>query len=111
MKIIRQGDNVFCCTGCQTVYGLLNESGLGAYYGLDAENPGISMRKVAEDSRFEYLDDPTVLHKVLDFSDGKEARVTLKTPQIHCASCIWLLEKSASTQPGCYVCRGLLRSP
>ncbi|KPP99140.1 MAG: Cu2+-exporting ATPase CcoI [Bacteroidetes bacterium HLUCCA01] len=98
-EIIRQGDNVFCCTGCQTVYGLLNESGLGAYYGLDAENPGISMRKVAEDSRFEYLDDPTVLHKVLDFSDGKEARVTLKTPQIHCASCIWLLENLHRLNP------------
>jgi P-type Cu+ transporter len=91
-EIIRQEEAVFCCTGCQTVFGLLNESGLGAYYGLDKDQPGINMRKVAEDSRFEYLDDPSVQQKILDFTDGQLARVTLKTPQIHCASCIWLLE-------------------
>ncbi|MCC5926482.1 MAG: heavy metal translocating P-type ATPase metal-binding domain-containing protein [Bacteroidetes bacterium] len=91
-EIIRQDELVFCCTGCQTVYGLLHESGLGSYYDMNAETPGISMRKVADDARFEYLDDPSVLHQVVDFTDGKQARVTLKTPQIHCASCIWLLE-------------------
>jgi P-type Cu+ transporter len=98
-EIIHQGDAVFCCTGCQTVFGLLNESGLGAYYGLDKDQPGINMRKVAEDTRFEYLDDPSVQHEILDFSDGQLARVTLKTPQIHCASCIWLLENLHRLNP------------
>lgn len=91
-EIIRQDNLVFCCTGCQTVYGLLQESGLGSYYDMNADTPGISMRTVIADNRFDYLDDPTILHQIVDFTDGKQARITLKTPQIHCASCIWLLE-------------------
>ncbi|MCH8495496.1 MAG: heavy metal translocating P-type ATPase metal-binding domain-containing protein, partial [Balneolales bacterium] len=98
-EIIRKDEAVFCCTGCQTVYGLLHESGLGAYYDIDSSEPGISMRKVANDTRFDYLDDTSVLHKILDFTDGKQARVTLKTPQIHCASCIWLLENLHRLNP------------
>jgi P-type Cu+ transporter len=98
-ELISVGEQNFCCTGCQTVYGLLHESGLGAYYDLNSDRPGITMRHLSEDNRFEHLDDPTVLHKVLDFSDGSMARVTLKTPQIHCASCIWLLENLNRLNP------------
>lgn len=98
-EIIRKDEAVFCCNGCQTVYGLLHDSGLGAYYDIDSSEPGISMRKVANDTRFDYLDDTSVLHKILDFTDGKQARVTLKTPQIHCASCIWLLENLHRLNP------------
>lgn len=90
--LISEADLHFCCTGCQTVYGLLHQHGLGTYYALDSDRPGISMRSLQSDNRFEHLDDPSILHKLLDFSDGSTARVTLKTPQIHCASCIWLLE-------------------
>ncbi len=83
---------VFCCQGCEVVYTLLHESGLGNYYSLDSSNPGISMRNTDHENRFEYLDNADVSERILDFTDGKSARVTLKTPQIHCASCIWLLE-------------------
>ena len=98
-ELIRQNELSFCCTGCQTVYGLLQESGLGSYYQMDAGTPGISMRSVGDDHRFDYLDDPGVFQQVVDFSDGKQARVTLKTPQIHCASCIWLLENLHRLNP------------
>lgn len=95
---ILEGVNSFCCTGCNTVYNLLHESGLAAYYELDENTPGISMRK-ASTKRFEHLDDPTVSHRILDFTDGKTARVTFKTPQIHCSSCIWLLENLHRLNP------------
>lgn len=86
------GDAHFCCHGCHTVYDLLNESGLGSFYKIDQENPGISMRKVKQASQFSHLDDPQVMQPLLDFNDGKTARVTLRLPQIHCSSCIYLLE-------------------
>ncbi len=98
-ETITSGDAVFCCTGCHTVYDLLNESGLGTYYDIEEEAPGISMKKVAQMKRFEHLDDPSVQHKLLDYTDGKVANVTFKTPQIHCSSCIWLLENLHRLNP------------
>lgn len=94
-----QAGEQFCCHGCKTVYELLNESGLSSYYDIEENTPGISMRKVKRSAQFAHLDDPTVKQKLLDFSDEKQARVTLKLPQIHCSSCIYLLENLHKIEP------------
>ncbi len=82
----------FCCNGCQLVYSLLKENELDGFYSLK-ENPRLSLKDAKEGSAFDYLDDETVSQKLLDFCEGNTARLTLKIPQIHCHSCIWLLEK------------------
>lgn len=86
-------DKYFCCLGCKTVYEILNEGNLCKYYEID-KTPGVSLKKVKpEQSRKNsYLDDPLVISKLLDFTDGKLAKISLFIPQIHCSSCIWLLE-------------------
>ncbi len=99
-ELISSGDNSFCCHGCQTVYELLSESGLSSYYSLDKDTPGISMRKAKKSKEFAHLDDPAVGQKLLDFNDGKQARVTLRLPQIHCSSCIYLLENLHKLEKG-----------
>jgi len=80
----------FCCEGCRTVYEILNTNGLCQYYNID-ETAGISLRGKRKEE-YAFLDDPEVLKRLVQFSDGKTARITLFLPQIHCASCIWLLE-------------------
>jgi Cu+-exporting ATPase len=81
----------FCCAGCKTVYFLLHDHDLQQYYQLE-QQPGLKPRLEAYANRFAYLDDPAVRDKLLDFDDGRTARVRLSIPQIHCSSCIWLLE-------------------
>lgn len=83
----------FCCTGCQTVYQLLNENKLGNYYQLDAV-PGIKLNdtEAPSDDKYAFLDLPEIQEKLLDFSDGQVAKLRFFIPGIHCASCIWLLE-------------------
>jgi Cu+-exporting ATPase len=83
-------DQTFCCEGCKTVYEILNDNGLCKYYELD-ENAGISLKGKSQVA-FAYLDEPEVRDKLIDFSDGEKTRVTFYLPQIHCSSCIWLLE-------------------
>jgi len=83
-------DKAFCCTGCKTVYELLQENNLCTYYDID-QNPGISFKK-SRASRFEYLDDESVRGALVKFSDGTIAKTIFYLPNIHCASCIWLLE-------------------
>jgi len=95
---IRLEDKSFCCEGCRTVYEILNDNGLCRYYDID-ENAAFSL-KGKKQAEYAFLDDPDVQEKLIDFSDGQQTRVTFYLPQIHCASCIWLLENLYKLSPG-----------
>ena len=87
---IRIDEKLFCCNGCKTVYEILDQNKLCNYYNLD-QTPGISPN-LNFGSRFDYLDDPSTIQKLLDFQDENISKVTFHIPQMHCSSCIWLLE-------------------
>ena len=91
-------DKTFCCEGCKTVFEILNDNGMCRYYDLD-ENAGISLKGKAQEE-YAFLDDPDVREKIIDFSDTHRTKVTFFIPQIHCASCIWLLENLYKLSPG-----------
>lgn len=82
--------NDFCCEGCKLVYGMLQENDLCTYYELEPR-AGISF-KGRKQEHFAFLDDAQLRERLIDFSDGHITRVRFHLPQIHCASCIWLLE-------------------
>ena len=82
----------FCCNGCLTVYQLLNENKLYNYYNLE-ENPGIKVETTAFGNKYEFLDKEEIKEKLISFSEGGISKVKFFIPVIHCASCIWLLEK------------------
>jgi Cu+-exporting ATPase len=90
-------DKYFCCNGCKTVYEILNENNLENYYRL-SNAPGTTQKKVNEIC-FEYLDDPDVKKSLVDYNDEKITAVTLYIPQMHCSSCIWLLENLYKINP------------
>ena len=87
---ITLGDKHFCCQGCKMVYEILNENDLCRYYELD-EKAGVSLRGRRLE-QYGYLDEPDIREQLLDFTDGQRSDVHFYLPQMHCASCIWLLE-------------------
>lgn len=87
---IRKNEKIFCCNGCKTVYEIFEQNNLCDYYTID-QNPG-SARKHNIKRNYDFLDDITLIQKMLDFSNGKLATVTFNIPQMHCSSCIWILE-------------------
>lgn len=88
---MRQQGRDFCCHGCCTVFELLQENGLGDFYRL-ADRPGVQVKQATARDRFAFLDEPAVRDSLLDFSDGRLARVTFHVPAVHCVACVWLLE-------------------
>lgn len=94
----RIGDKYFCCPGCKTVYELLHQNELDSYYTFE-QTPGLRPDDGRRDNRFSYLDDDTIQNQILDFNDGKSARVMFSIPNIHCSSCIWLLEHLHKLNP------------
>jgi Cu+-exporting ATPase len=96
---VRKGGKDFCCAGCQTVYEILTENGLGHFYELSA-NAGVKIQRTPRREQFLFLDEPAVREKLVDFSDGKTSRVTFTVPSIHCVACVWLLENLFQLHPG-----------
>jgi len=89
----------FCCQGCKSVYSVLSASKLSNYYTYN-NYPGTNRKQT--DKRFDYLSDPEILAKLVDYADDKVAIVTLYIPQIHCSSCLWLLEQLHNLNPAIY---------
>ncbi len=95
---IRIEDKVFCCNGCKTVYEILDQNNLCTYYTID-ETPGITKKKEIK-RNYDFLDDPQLKEELIDFTDGNTTKVTFSIPQMHCSSCIWILENLFKLNPG-----------
>ncbi len=89
---IRIEDKRFCCNGCKQVFLLLESTDMCNYYDLN-RNPGVTPKEYNAANKFSYLDDPDIQRQLIDFSDGSISRVRFNLPDMHCSSCIWLLEK------------------
>jgi len=92
-------EKLFCCEGCKMVYEILNEHALCNYYSLN-ENPGINQRAGTRTDKFAFLDDKKVEAKLISFSDRKQTHVTFYLPQMHCSSCLYLLENLPRIEQG-----------
>jgi Cu+-exporting ATPase len=89
----------FCCEGCKTVYDLLSENDLCEYYDLN-NKPGTSLKSGIRQNKFDYLDDIQVQQQIIQFSDGGISTAVFYVPQIHCSSCIYLLENLYKLKAG-----------
>lgn len=88
---IRHDNRGFCCHGCKTVYTLLSDTGLVNYYEIENDSPGATMR--GDKGNKDFLDLDEVKHRIIDFREGNNNKVTFYLPTVHCSACIWLLEK------------------
>jgi len=91
----------FCCSGCSTVYQILNTNQLKQYYQIE-QMPGVRISEETrpDDDTYAFLDLDHFKSKVLTFSEGGISKVSFFIPEIHCASCIWLLENLHSLNSG-----------
>ncbi|TCK85663.1 heavy metal translocating P-type ATPase [Albibacterium bauzanense] len=87
--LFQEDNHEFCCLGCQSVYTILSTNNLKNYYKYN-DHPGKAQDKKAE--HLEYLNEPKIAQKLIDFQDNEYTHITVYIPAIHCSSCIWLLE-------------------
>ncbi|HZG00928.1 MAG TPA: heavy metal translocating P-type ATPase metal-binding domain-containing protein, partial [Chitinophagales bacterium] len=81
----------FCCDGCKAVYDILNSNELCDYYTL-TPHAGFTAKEENTSARYDFLDKPDIVEKILTFRSEELNVVQFYVPKIHCASCIWLLE-------------------
>ncbi len=102
-KEIKFDDKVFCCNGCKSIYQLLSSNSLDSFYSI--ENNAGTRPVNSEDRRFAFLDVPKIRAKHIEFEDENSIRLTLFLPQIHCSSCIYLLENIHKLEPKIKSCQ------
>ncbi|HEY7160659.1 MAG TPA: heavy metal translocating P-type ATPase metal-binding domain-containing protein, partial [Acidobacteriota bacterium] len=88
---VRLDGKIFCCEGCKMVFRVIDQSGLCNYYDLN-KNPGINQRITVRKDKFAFLEDKKIQQQLISFQDDEQTRVTFYLPQIHCSSCLYLLE-------------------
>ncbi|HEX6914604.1 MAG TPA: heavy metal translocating P-type ATPase metal-binding domain-containing protein, partial [Chitinophagaceae bacterium] len=89
--IISAHEKTFCCEGCRSVYEILNRTGMCDYYEI-TNNPGINQRIRIRDDKFAFLEDQKIQTSLISYRDQEQVHVTFYLPQMHCSSCLWLLE-------------------
>jgi len=91
LETIQLEDKSFCCDGCKMVFKLLDENGLCQYYDL-SDMPGLTAKGHFVSEKYNYLDNTAISEQLIQFKLGEQAHVVFYLPQIHCVSCVWLLE-------------------
>lgn len=95
-------DKQFCCNGCQSVFVLLEESGLNEFYQI--EKGAGTKPSEGRENVYAFLDVPELRKRYIEFEDDKSVHVHLFLPNIHCSSCIYLLENLHKIEPRVQSC-------
>ena len=95
-KIIFDTKN-FCCNGCKTVYEIFRLNDLTCYYDFE-KSPGATPQDI--NGKYDFLDNESIVSKLLEFQENSTAIISLNIPHIHCSSCIWILENLQRLQKG-----------
>ena len=87
----------FCCNGCKTVYEIFSLNDMTCYYDFE-KSPGATPLDI--NGKFDFLDNESIVSKLLEFQEDTTAIISLNIPHIHCSSCIWILENLQRLQKG-----------
>jgi Cu2+-exporting ATPase len=90
----------FCCHGCQTVYELVHGCGLDRYYALREASPVDPVPARTTGRRYSELDEPEYLNATATTLAQGVRSVEFYLEGVHCAACVWLVEKLPRVAPG-----------
>jgi len=93
-------DLQFCCNGCRVAYEVIHDHGLDRYYDIRARIDPPQKPAAGSGKGFAEFDDPA-FHRLYCPRDASgRATVELYLEGVHCAACVWLVEKLTVVMPG-----------
>jgi Cu2+-exporting ATPase len=95
--VVPSDDAQFCCNGCRTAYEVLHQAGLAQYYKLREQRP--EAVKPRGRSYEEFAHPAFEKQYVRALPDGLR-QVELYLEGVHCAACVWLVERMPLVLPG-----------
>ena len=87
----------FCCHGCASVCKTIHVAGLSSFYNF--QETGL-LPKIDLEFSSEIYDSDVFQNSYLEQNDNGIKSLTLISETIHCAACVWLLEKAIGSMKG-----------
>lgn len=97
---IQGQEQSFCCAGCLAVCQAIHESGLESFYTRLHKREQQLAPPPGAPSDLDQYDLPEVQDEFVQRLDSNRREAQLLVEGIHCAACVWLIEKSLSGLPG-----------
>jgi P-type Cu2+ transporter len=88
----------FCCSGCEAVHRAIEASGLSSYYKRRDQLPLPANDDRTDD--FAELDNESLRQQISEVRPNGLLETKLYVDGVHCAACLWLIEKALKDQPG-----------
>lgn len=92
--VVAGRDEQFCCQGCASVYEVIHGCGLDSYYRLrDQSDSAGQAVKATDHDRVASFDTEKFQELYVRTRDDGMCVVDLMLEGVHCAACVWLIEK------------------
>ncbi len=95
---IASKEHFFCCPACRVVAETIHHLGLQQYYQQRDQKPQNPIGKINATQEYADMDFPAYQKNFIH--DGEDCEAQFFIPDIHCASCCWLIEKRLSSMDG-----------
>ncbi len=92
------GEVPACCAGCAAAVETIHSLGLGDYYCFRGEQLA-SVPAADEELSLALFDLPELVAPFVEIS-GAQRTLTLSLDGVHCAACVWLIERALKEMPG-----------
>ena len=105
-----QRDEQFCCRACESAYEVIHGCGLDTYYRLRAQSDASAeAARPSEPDGLSVFDSAKYHDLYVRTLDDGSCATDLMLEGVHCAACVWLIEKLPRVVPGVIAARLSLR--
>ena len=91
--IVENSKLQFCCNGCKTVYEVIHACGLDRFYRLRDAAESEKQASPTTGRPYAEFDDPVFHNLYVKSVDDNLTEVEFFLEGVHCAACVWLVEK------------------
>ena len=88
-----EAERQFCCSGCATVFEAIQSAGLTRFYDLEREADDERVPAAPSARPYAEYDEPRFAELYVRGASDGSASVELFLEGVHCASCVWLVER------------------
>lgn len=90
----------FCCAGCRSVHDILHRNGLDRFYAVRERTGAPARPAIPSNESFAGFDDPAYLASFCRTISPARCETEFYLENVHCAACVWLVEKLPRLAPG-----------
>ena len=103
--VVPEVEHQFCCSGCHLAHDVIQGFGLERYYDVRERIDAPAQPALSSGRSFAEFDDPTFLELYGRTDPNGLATIELYLEGVHCAACVWLVERTPLVMPGTAECR------